>query len=85
MLAWLDGHPLNLRVKGSFVVAQYTTVFVTSIDPPQVFYRLGNGMVELCRRVTDIVEFKTPWKPIGPDPQPIVQTIADSENWELFI
>lgn len=83
VLSWLDGHPLNLRIKGSFTVALYTTVFVTSIDPPHAFYRLGNGVLELVRRVTDVVEFKVPWRPIGPERAPVVQRIEDSENWEF--
>lgn len=64
LLAWLDGHPLQLPIKGSFKVALYTFIFVTAIDPPAFFYPSNNK--ELLRRITDIVEFKKPWIPIGP-------------------
>lgn len=81
LLSWLDGHPLSLPVKGSFVIALYTTVIVTSIEPPQFFYPGINR--ELLRRVTDIVEFKSEWRPIGPEINRRAQVETDSENWEF--
>lgn len=58
MLRYLDGYPLQLPVKGSFVWANWTRVFITSNEHPDNVYRVGaipaSVKLALMRRVTEI-------------------------------
>jgi hypothetical protein len=56
LLRILDHYPLRIPVKGSFVCARWTHVFITSNSPAHVWYsadKLPNNDLEpLRRRVT---------------------------------
>lgn len=67
MLGWLDGHPLLLPVKGSFIPASYTDVIVTSIGTPDMYWPGIADKAEINRRIHRFLHFNRPWKPIGPE------------------
>lgn len=60
LLRVLDGHPLQLQVKGSHVQAGYTKVYITSNRPIEAFYPMahGNHLAALARRITSSIEVK---------------------------
>lgn len=54
LLRILDGHPYRCEVKGSFVQAAWTKVFITSNKPPEEWY--ANGLTPaLSRRISEII------------------------------
>ncbi len=53
-LRMLDGHELQLPIKGGFVWAQWTTVIITSNQMPEYWYKKGMTPA-LRRRITRIV------------------------------
>lgn len=60
LLRVLDGYPLQLPVKGGFVWALYTKVYITSNSPPSQWYSTicGDARIAMDRRITLIREFK---------------------------
>lgn len=80
MLGWMDGHPLLLPIKGSFVPAMYTEVVVTSIGMPEMYWPAIQDKSEINRRVSRFLHFNRPWRPIGPEmmrPAQVSLTIDD--------
>lgn len=61
-LRLLDGHPMQVPVKGNFVHAMWTKVFITSNVMPGDWYKKGLTPA-LDRRITQVVQF-----PIVPVP-----------------
>ena len=55
-LQWLDVYPLLLPVKGGFVVANYTKVYITSNLDPYVWYQ-GVDPAPLLRRLKEVKYF----------------------------
>jgi len=53
----LDIYPLQLPVKGSFAVAMWNTIFITSNKHPTDWYEKGMPP-ELDRRIHHCIEFK---------------------------
>lgn len=53
ILGILDGHGYRCPVKGSFVWAEWTTVFITSSGPPHSWYQ-REEYSELDRRITSV-------------------------------
>lgn len=60
LLRVLDGHPLQLQIKGATTYAAWTKVYITSNKPPDQWYRMGLTP-ELARRINVITQY-----PIGP-------------------
>lgn len=58
MLRYLDGHPLQLAVKGSFSWAKYTKVYLTSNTHPDDWYRDVPAAVKeaFMRRIAEIIQ-----------------------------
>lgn len=57
LLRILDRYPLNLEVKGDHCWAKWTTVWITSNEPPQNWYNLTPVELEpLLRRLTSVEE-----------------------------
>lgn len=56
LLRVLDGHALQLEVKGGFVYAMWTKVIITSNDHPRLWYKKGFTPA-LQRRITTITNF----------------------------
>lgn len=56
LLRLLDGYPIKLKQKGSFIWAEYTTVYITSNKPPSEWYSLGLTPA-LKRRITKVIHF----------------------------
>ncbi len=55
LLRVLDGHPLQLKVKGGFVQAHWTEVYITSNCPPNTWYNADQECYPaLERRITEI-------------------------------
>jgi len=57
LLRLLDGHPLDLPVKGGFVPALYTHVYITCNDPIQEWYPKQGDRRALERRVSRVLQF----------------------------
>lgn len=55
-LTMLDGYQELLKVKGSFVYANWTTIYITSNDHPRDWYQKGLTPA-LARRITSIRHF----------------------------
>lgn len=55
LLQWLDIYPLLLPIKGGFVVANYSKVFITSNTEMNMWF--GGDITALERRVTQIKHF----------------------------
>lgn len=58
LLNILDGYPLRLEIKGSFTIAKYTKVFITSNVPPEEWYPSKGLTPALNRRLTKIIHMK---------------------------
>lgn len=57
LLKILDGHPLQCPVKGGFIYANWTKVYITSNDPIRTWY--SKGFTEaLRRRITSTTEIE---------------------------
>lgn len=56
LLQYLDYYPLTIPVKGAFVHAQWTTVYITMVDPPNHWYKGYDQQLE--RRLTEIWYFQ---------------------------
>lgn len=80
MLGWLDGHPLLLPVKGSFIPATYTEVVVTGLGTPDMLWPAITDKSEMNRRVTRFLHFNRPWIPIGPQFQKSQQVWLNLED-----
>lgn len=54
LLRLLDGYPISLEVKGAFVPALYTHVYITSNDQPKLWFPAltDNDIAPLMRRIT---------------------------------
>lgn len=61
LLKVLDGYPLELPVKGSFEPAMYTTVILTSNQPPKSWYIGWNeaSRAALLRRISAVYQFES--------------------------
>lgn len=80
LLNLLDGYPLDLPVKGSFVAAMYTKVVITSNVDPALWYRefaeFGaipaplERRIAVCRRVYEAL-FDDIGARVGPPPAPV--------------
>lgn len=57
LLNILDGHPLRLEIKGSFAMAHYTKVYITSNTSPEGWYTHGMTPA-LERRITTVQHFE---------------------------
>lgn len=58
LLNILDGYPLRLPVKGSFTIAKWTKVYITSNRSPGTWYSKGSAP-ELKRRILKVLKFVT--------------------------
>lgn len=61
LLNLLDGHPLQMQVKGGFVTAKWTKVVITAQQHPSKWFAKANIPEEswkaFMRRVHKVVEF----------------------------
>lgn len=57
LLRILDGYPYRAEVKGGFTYGEWTTVYITSNDPPDKWYNFGLRP-SLERRITEIKHFE---------------------------
>lgn len=57
LLKVLDRYPYQVPIKGSFVWAQYDTVYITSNTPPDQWYKMGYTTA-LHRRITEIWRYQ---------------------------
>jgi hypothetical protein len=55
-LQWLDVYPLTLPIKGGFVVANFSRVFITSNLDPTVWFP-GVDYAPLLRRFSEVKHF----------------------------
>lgn len=83
LLKLLDGYPMELAVKGSFVPALYESVVITSNNAPEDWYRewqeMGAVPAPLARRISSVMHITEPLFPAHPDP-PTVVIDSDSED-----
>lgn len=54
LLRMLDGHALQMPVKGGFIWAQWTKVIITSNSYPNTWYKIPN-IDAMNRRITDVI------------------------------
>lgn len=89
LLQWTDGYPIQLPVKGGFVPACFTTVIITSNDPPPNWYPGERHIDALLRRISLVQEVTGP-PPEEPVPaaalrEPVPVPVGDRmEAWEEF-
>lgn len=80
LLMYLDRYPLRLPIKGGFVAAQWTSVYITSNLHPRDWYDWTNRESQypaLKRRVHEVFH----WKRLGDDP---VRLTPDHVDWDNF-
>jgi len=59
----LDGHRYRIKVKGGFVYANWTKVFITSNDHPNEWYREHDmTQAQFARRIHEVVHLTEPYE-----------------------
>lgn len=88
MLQLLDGYALNVPIKGGFVPAQWTTVYITSNTHPDDWWGKSDSIPEsvrtaLRRRITDIQHLQLADRRAGLDLPNGSQLVTPNYNWEF--
>lgn len=60
LLRILDGYPMQLQVKGSFVTKNWSHVYITSNLPVEDWYPARNDISHLKRRINEVIEVNEP-------------------------